>query len=354
LCGHALNVALERSTSLPQQGFALFGGLSRVAWVAAHVGRLYNGLEKNDGDDNVTADYDVQLLKYLRSNASLLQFDLISGLVGIGVYCLERLPSPSARASLSLILAELERRADLSWGGAAWLTPAAHTSTERAERWPSGYFDLGVAHGTPGVLFLLSEICDAGVSSDRAERLLDQGLSWLLARRRPPSCRTRFGNWFIPGDVSRDSRLGWCYGDLGIAAVLIGIASRTGRKKLLLFSRALLERLAAVECNDGHLSDMMLCHGSLGVAHIFARVFNLTRDDSFRFAADRWCVHGLSQRRRGAGVCGFYSYIKTATPSTTTDYSMLTGAAGCGLALLSLGGHIPPEWDRVLLLSPTS
>jgi hypothetical protein len=76
-----------------------------------------------------------------------------------------------------------------------------------------------------------------------------------------------------------------------------------------------------------------LCHGSAGLALIFARGAALTGDSSLADAARFW-VDDTLQRVAGCD-----------------DSSLLNGLAGAGLALLALSGDHEPAWDRALLLS---
>ena len=51
---------------------------------------------------------------------------------------------------------------------------------------PSGYYNLGLAHGVPGVIALLGQACAAGVAVDKARPLLDGAVHWLLAHQEGP------------------------------------------------------------------------------------------------------------------------------------------------------------------------
>ena len=57
----------------------------------------------------------------------------------------------------------------------------------------------------------------------------------------------------------------------------------------------------------------------------------------------RWFRRTLAFRRPGRGIAGF-------TAHDGADRSLLTGAAGIGLALLAASTAVEPAWDRILLL----
>src|SRR6185369_3602711 len=154
-------------------------------------------------------------------------FDLVSGLTGVGVYALERLPRPRAQECLRRVVDRLAERSEQVDGGRAWRTPGEALTLEASR--PMGPFDLGVAHGIPGVIALLAAACEWNVAADRARMLLDGAVAWLLGRRRSDGAIGRFAASAGPGSDPSPARLAWCYGDAGIAATLLGAARAVGR-----------------------------------------------------------------------------------------------------------------------------
>jgi lantibiotic biosynthesis protein len=105
--------AVASSTQSP--GF--YAGFTGVAWVAEH---LSGGLaEGEDPNQNI----DAALVDCLRRKPWVYDFDLTNGLVGYGVYALERLPRPLAVACLELVVEHLAEIAQPRPGGLAWYTP---------------------------------------------------------------------------------------------------------------------------------------------------------------------------------------------------------------------------------------
>lgn len=345
-----LNSAVERASDSRAVNLALFDGLCGLGWTVEHISRLFASADNHEEQDPLE-DIDSLVTRCLGSRAALLPYDLISGLVGMGVYCLERLPRSDAEEGLRLILQELEVRADSTWGGKAWRTPPEQLSDTERSRTPGGYYNLGVAHGIPAVIFLLSEMVAAGVEPLRARELMGSALDWLISRTRPPQAATRFSAWFAPGVECADTRLGWCYGDLGIAAILRRVALQDGRDSVERLSNNLFDRCLDLPCERDDIADMGLCHGALGVAHIYNRLFQDTGEIVYKSTATRWYRRALSMRQPGRGVGGFFSWQPTQQPSFVDDRSVLSGAAGCALALLSASSEVNPCWDRLLLLS---
>jgi hypothetical protein len=214
---------------------------------------------------------------------------------------------------------------------------------------------MGVAHGIGGVVALLGAAWCAGIAGARP--LLDGAVTWLLDHRLPSGGETRCPA-FVP--VSPDSpppkptRSAWCYGDPGVALALLS-ASRATRQATWEQEALALARAAARRAPERTgVIDAGLCHGAAGLGHLFHRLYQATREDTFAEAARGWFAHTLALRRPGEGIAGFRAF-EPHGQQWHDDPGLLTGAAGVALALLSAAWPVPPSWDRMLLadLPPT-
>jgi hypothetical protein len=328
----------------------LFGGLPGVSWTIEHLrGRLF-AAEEDDEDPNVEVDEALLLPLKQRWPGD---YDLIRGLVGIGIYARERLPHPLGRQMLLLVeveLADLARRSGdglVTWHTAPELLPLGQRSV-----YPQGYHNLGVAHGVPGVIGLLGVAAEAGLLDPEARPLLDGAVAWLLAQELPPGSASRFPSFTGEGIVPAPSRLAWCYGDLGIAVALLIAARGAGEPSWE--QEALRIALAAAERRPETTSivEAGLCHGAAGVGHLFNRLYQATGEKRLATAARFWLARALDLRRPGEGVAGFLAYLPepgSDTMSWQSDPSFLTGAAGIALALLAADSPLEPAWDRLLM-----
>jgi lantibiotic modifying enzyme len=215
----------------------------------------------------------------------------------------------------------------------------------------SDYYDLGVAHGVPGVVGLLARACAAGVGADRARPLLDSAVSWLLAQRQPAGTGARFPAWIAPDTLRHTPDPAWCYGDLGIAATVLMAARCTGEASWEDEALA-LARPAPTPGILSQISDAQLCHGAAGVAHLFNRMFQATGEDWLKRAALAWLRRAVDLRRPGEKLAGFSALheARDGTVRRVAHRGFLHGVAGIGLALLAASSPIEPAWDRVLLL----
>jgi hypothetical protein len=109
-----LDIAIDAASRVPM-GPSLFTGFSGIGWALEHVSKMLGSPEDLNGE------IDAAVEKYVSHSPWREDFDLISGLVGIGVYCLER-SSASATRSLELIVDRLRELAEPFDAGVRWLT----------------------------------------------------------------------------------------------------------------------------------------------------------------------------------------------------------------------------------------
>lgn len=373
LAGQRLDEAIEALATTPMS-VGLYSGFPGIAWTAEHLGRRVeaepqgepeepeeatpeNGEDGEDGEDgDVNAEIDTALLEALQRSPWNDQYDLISGLVGLGVYAVERFPRPSGVRCLEAVIDRLEELAERRGDEVTWFTAPELLPPESREQTPHGYYNLGVAHGVPGVIALLGDACRLGVRSERARPLLDGAVRWLLGQRLPESSEPGgfcYASFVGQGIERRASRLAWCYGDPGIAATLLAAARSVGRPDWEREALDIAVRSASAVPERAGVRDAGLCHGAFSLAHLFNRFHHAgggADGELFAGAARDWYRRGLDLRQPDRPLGGFVAWGPKEDREMTwlDDAGFLTGAAGIGLALLAGLTDIEPEWDRLL------
>lgn len=339
-----------QAVSTEQIGPSLYGGFAGIAWVTEHLQTQL--MDQDDGDAN--EEIDEVLKDYLNQSSWQDDYDLIGGLVGMAVYALERLPRPAALECLERIVDRLSETAERTEYGVTWLTRPHLLPEWQRNECPNGYYNLGLAHGVPGVIALLGQLCAAGVVITKARPLLDGAVSWLLSQKLTGAERSTFSSWSGPSIERNDCRLAWCYGDAGVSAALLLAARCVNNSAWEDEALAIARRAATREPESAGVMDAGICHGAAGLAHIFNRLFHATGDESFRKAARYWFESTLALRRPGEGIAGFSAYrapIDGQEEFWEDQVGILEGAAGIALALLAATTKVEPEWDRMLLVS---
>jgi lantibiotic biosynthesis protein len=344
--------AVDRLVDSIGAGFsahALFGGLAGDGFVIAHVA--------SDGGDELLGMIDRALVDAVAVERWDAPYDLVEGIVGLGVYFRERLEAtPDARLArdgLAHVVRHLAALAVETADGTTWRTPMRHVPAHQQDGAPEGYFNCGVAHGVPGAIPLLAAAAAQldGKPAARARALAAGATRWILAQQLAGDRRNRFPSMVIAGPGApppTPTRTAWCYGDLGVGAALWGAAARAGAPTA---TAAELVRAAAARApEDCNIVDAGLCHGASGMAHVLNRCHQASGDPALRVAAIDWYARTLDRREPGRGIGGFLTPPpggRAGAWHAATD--LLEGGTGIGLALIAAVAECEPGWDRLLL-----
>lgn len=331
----------------------LFGGLAGAGWIVTRLADEATADLVCDAIDDVVLD---------RLDTAEHPYDLVHGLVGIALYAVERRRSQRGPELARRVVELLEHRAltpddparwraggeRRSGTGLVWWDPADQLPEHMAAQYPSGWFNLGIAHGMPGIIGAMARLVSAGIETERARRLLEGACDFVLASA-PPARPARFPACLHPDQVRAPAtRLAWCYGDPGIAVALLAAARALDRPdwstEAIDIARAMSDRTL----EESGVIDAGLCHGAAGVAHVFNRLFHATGIPELGDAARLWCVRTLEMRGNGCGIAGFSS--PDAGGGWGPDPTLLTGASGTALALLAAASDHEPRWDGRLLM----
>lgn len=327
---------------------ALYGGLTGLGWALAHLSSPDDRV-----DDEQFSLVDEHVNERLAQADPREEYDLINGLVGLGVYALERLPSPTAVSFLERIVERLAGQAEYLSSGITWLTPPGRTPAQPPAQPDDFHVNLGVAHGVPGVIGFLAQTALHGIAAGKSRALLDGAVPWLLKQRLAPGGVARFAYSTPSHRPMAPARLAWCYGDLGIAPVLLAAGQATGNNAWRAAAIELSLTAAERSLDTSGVQDAGLCHGAAGAGHLFNRLYQSTGEPRLLAAARRWFDDTLAMARADSGVGGFSSVrpLGQGQAERVDDPGLLEGAVGVALALLAAGTSITPQWDRMLLCS---
>lgn len=347
-----LDQAIDAVATQPMPpGF--YSGFTGIGWALEHVALVAGeAAAAADPAEDPNEGIDEALLEFVRHVPTPHDYDLIVGLVGLGVYAVDRVPRPSAVLLLEAIIDVLARTAREQDGGVAWWTDASLLPPHQRAVYGEGYWNLGLAHGVPGVIGLLGRACAAGVAGTRGRTLLDGAVTWLLAQRLPDGKSSRFPGTTAPGVPAQGMRAAWCYGDPGIAAALMVAARGAEQPAWEQHAVTLARECAGRPVESAGVIDAGLCHGAAGLAHIYQRFHALTGEALFADVARSWFERTLDLRKGDdVGLAGYLCYEGVVSERAwVADPGFLTGVGGIALALLAAVEPTPPRWGRILLV----
>ncbi|MDT0300621.1 lanthionine synthetase C family protein [Streptomonospora wellingtoniae] len=229
-------------------------------------------------------------------------------------------------------------------------------------RFPDGVYNLGFAHGPPGILAALCRPDAGHAAGDARPHRVRQGvraLSRTLGALRIDGLHyPAWPNLLLPhpdsGRPDTDApqvpaRSAWCYGAPGVAASLLSASAACGDPEPTDLAIATLLGIDHTPAEYQRINSPTLCHGLAGLLTIYGRAATQTGVPELRRMHDEF----LSR------MC---SYAHPDHPYLFPDYDpwggrehspgLLTGAAGVLLALLGTVSEAAAEWDELLFLTP--
>jgi hypothetical protein len=293
-------------------------------------------------------------------DVSVGQFDVISGLSGVGAYLLFRQEEEGSIDALRSVLRALVALTAEEEGVPRWHTPASLMADEKMSRlYPDGNLNCGLAHGIPGPLALMALALRSGMVVDGLTETVNKLANWLGQHRMDDAWGA---NWptAVPlaqagpdGAVAASrpvetSRTAWCYGSPGIARALwlAGEAlDHSGHRELA------VEAMQAVYSRPLHarrIDSPAFCHGVAGLLQI-----------TLRFAQDSGqLLFAEAARELGEQLLSMYEpesllgYRSLEPGGRRVDQpGLLDGAPGAMLVLLAAATDVEPTWDRLFLLA---
>ncbi|GAA2607425.1 lanthionine synthetase C family protein [Streptomyces lienomycini] len=277
----------------------------------------------------------------------LREYDLISGLTGLGAYLLRR----GRDNVLERVLRYLARliTEPLTVDGhqvPGWWAATDPRDAVGTGRFAHGHANFGIAHGVAGPLALLALARRAGHIVDGQDDALAAGITHLTAWAQPFDNGSIGWPELLPLDAYRKGprpgtapgRPSWCYGTPGIARALqlaaLALHDDTARR--------LAEHTALQAVTDPRqttqITEASVCHGWAGLL--------LTAD---RIAAEA-ALPDLTD-----ALPSLHAHLESrpVRHETTEDAGLLTGNTGVLLTLHTLHTARPvdPGWETCLLLN---
>lgn len=276
---------------------------------------------------------------------ALREFDLISGLTGIGVYLLHRHGGGDLLRDILCYLVRLAEplKADGEVLPGWWSSNGP--DDQPSPRWPGGHANLGMAHGIAGPLALLSTAMRRGITVTRQTDAIEQICAWLDQWRSDVGSRP----WW-PGMISRaewqartvrqpgPQRPSWCYGTPGLARAqqlaALALADAQRRRR----AEKALAGCVADEQQLSQLGDASLCHGWAGLVQITWRAAADSGSDGELATLLPHLLKRMEQHLHHHGP--------------PANDALLEGVTGVQLAWHTTAATVPPasRWDACLLL----
>ncbi len=348
-----LERAVKDAATYAELPLGIFSGLTGLAFATHQLSRSetrYKQLQASLDAEIIRRAAELAAGLHSRNALSVSDFDVISGLSGIGAYLLCRSNYSEARACLARVT---EALVSLGLDGDAlprWYTPSHLLGNEKTRAYYRfGNMNLGLAHGIPGPLALLSLALREGICVNRHQeaivhlaqwigdhRLDDEyGINWptavMLMQDERPGGALRIDDLGI--SRAGPSRCAWCYGAPGIARALWLAGEAVDRDDFRNLALSAMRSVFRRPVEARQIDSPTFCHGIAGLLQIVLRFDSDVGGRAFSEEIDL-LVGQILARYEPDSLLGFRNI--EIDDHAIEQPGLLDGAPGVALALLEL------------------
>jgi hypothetical protein len=317
-------------------------GIAGISWGLSHlVKNEFINFDFEDFYSQISACLHQSMYYYVKEEG---YFDFLHGAIGIGMLFTQVNTTQSLKYTQELICL-LDDISIKEGNRIKWKSQVITAGS---------VYNFGLSHGIPSIIAFLANAYKNGIEKRISLELMNGAVNYLLSYESDKSDEISIFPSYVDfnGIPNVNSRLAWCYGDLGTSMSLWLAADATNNQDLK-------QKVINIFLNSSERTDLIkngvkdagICHGSAGIAHIFNRMYNYTGIEKFKSTSIYWFDQTLKLRQFEDGLAGFKAKHSDEAGGWTNQISILEGIAGIGLAMISAVSNIEPKWDECLLLS---
>ncbi|WBL49589.1 lanthionine synthetase C family protein [Clostridium estertheticum] len=290
---------------------------------------------------------------------NITNYDVISGVSGIASYCMLFPQDEGMTDILKEIVTYIidicrdKNIENISVPG--WYIPSENLFTKNdKQQWPKGCFNIGLAHGIPGILIILCNALKLGICLDGQSDCIRKIGDFLIRFRRQDNNGCYWGcivslDEYIDNTIDdpyfRDA---WCYGTPGVAYSLLLAGKVLNNQSYITIA---IEGMQSSIKRLKEICSPTFCHGLSGEMYIAYRFYELTNLAEFKDAYielsnklisfyDDEAPFGFYDIEIANGKCENYNYI-----------GLIDGTVGILLTLMAIQNGKKTPWDCAFLLS---
>jgi lantibiotic modifying enzyme len=326
------------------------GGISGALWAIEYLNQ-YQFIEFDS--DGSFSDLDLFLLENMKRKSKNRVFDFLHDSLGYGYYFLKRYQTTKSTDLRKLYYNYIADLIDDLYDSAMYCKAGVYWKNGNPNL-PPELIDIGLAHGQASIVNYLANVSACNIENKKVRELLDLSISFILDFKNYNSISV-FPKWIVLNSDSQNlnnaqSRLAWCYGDLGIAISLVNARRFFTKADLLKESTNIaLKSCLRKSKEETEVVDFGLCHGCFGIAIIYKQFYSISGNSDFKIAAEFWLNEGLKTATFLDGLAGFKKFSGSGYKNET---HLLDGIAGAGLALMSFLSPKNLHWEECLMIKP--
>jgi lantibiotic modifying enzyme len=326
-----------------EEGFGLYEGLAGVGFALTEIYKATGDTKYKEGAlkcFKLVQDRAVKAGKGIEWSDSS---DIISGTSGIGLamlYAARELKYPSAIETATQAGDRMLELGQPAEGGLKW------AMSPNYQRLMPNF-----SHGTAGVAYFLASLYQQTKKKEFLEGAL-AGAKYLLAVAKTEGdvCMV-FHNEPDGKDLYY---LGWCHGPVGTARLFYRLYQVTGDKVWMSWvkksARAILTSGIPEKQTPGFWNNVGRCCGSAGVAEFFLDLYRVTKDREYLAFSKRVTDQVISRgTREGQGMKWIQAEHRVRPELLVAQTGLMQGASGIGLWLFKLGSFERGKMTEILL-----
>lgn len=325
-------------------------GIAGLGWTIQHL----NNENFIDLDcDLLLSQFDEFLYSQMNFDLAEGNFDFLHGAIGYGYFFLKRFQSTNNmelkqlyRNYLSKIVEELNLLVVRDGAKYKWRFNSEFNNLNFK-------YDLGLSHGITSIINFLSRISDIETLKDLTINLIEGTVNFILSTKNLNNNPYSFYPNFVEDGVAPiyNSRLAWCYGDLGIGITLLRTSSclqnsYLNKEAMKILNHSVFRR----EDTETMVIDSSLCHGAHGNAQIYIYLNSIVPNDKFKDSISYWINNGISRSFHIEGYAG-YKHWSAVEGEWINKLSLLEGVSGIGLNIIDYLSKKPNTWDECLMIN---
>ncbi|KYH04460.1 hypothetical protein A1704_17345 [Chryseobacterium cucumeris] len=343
-------ITLQKCFEKINDGYSLptfCSGIAGFGWTIDHL--VENNFIELDNDE-LLSGFDEYIHNVMVFSLNKKNFDFLHGGIGYALYFINRYRNTSLeslklsyKAKIYEFISLLESFADKTSNQYKW------EKVSNGEK----VYDLSLSHGMSSIIGILNKLYELPEFRDRVRDILVGTINFIVELHYLENKLSLYASTIsVVNNKNQDnSRLAWCYGDLGIATVLLQssylLKSESLRKKVIYILEFSSKRK---NLEENSVFDLGICHGTMGISHIFKNICHKLNTNTFQDTSKYWLNKGLELSIYDDNYLGVKKWdpsIKSFIP----DLSLLEGAAGVGLVIINSLAPLNTKWDECLMLN---
>lgn len=322
------------------------GGVCGITWLLEHL--VNEGFIEYDleGLYEDTDEYLNEHMIYYMNNGD---YDYLHAALGIANYFLNRNTSKTNNYLLHFInLLASNSIIDKQQETISFKSLITNTGN------PFLAFNFSLSHGMASIIYFLQRcLLHEHFKNNNKVNDLILGLQNFYFKNQNDirAYNSYFPSWIGETNIKRNSRIAWCYGDLGVGITFLNCGINHSKNEISEYGiNVLMKTLNRKDLDKENIVDAGICHGSSGLALIYDRAYNLTKKNAFLKASNYWIDISLNLSTHADGICGYKAYLGTEI-DFVNETGFLEGISGIGLVFLSKLDRSKRNWEKAFMIS---